>query len=200
MGQTLSSNESVNKTMGQTQSSSELAEEEYQKYRKLAHDEAQHRNDYFAQSQEAFKNNEKRKAKELSIKGKEHAKKMEIYNSMAVEVIFSENNKGRPITEIDLHGLYVKEAMDKTESRIQYCKANKIDHLVIIVGRGKHSSGLAKLKPAIINLMKKYQLRCTPDKPTVGCLYVEFGFPGEPINIGWFDTFVSDVTNYCIIC
>ncbi|CAG8518837.1 1775_t:CDS:2 [Racocetra fulgida] len=146
MGQTLSSNESVN--MGQTQSSSELAEEEYQKYRKLAHDEAQR----------------------------------------------------RPITEIDLHGLYVKEAMDKTESRIQYCKANKIDHLVIIVGRGKHSSGLAKLKPAIINLMKKYQLRCTPDKPTVGCLYVEFGLPGEPINIGWFDNFVADITNYCVIC
>ncbi|CAG8657933.1 25176_t:CDS:2 [Cetraspora pellucida] len=144
MGQTLSSDESVNKSMGQTQSSSELAEEKYQRYRKLAHDEAQRR---------------------------------------------------RPITEIDLHGLYVKEAMDKTESRIQHCKANKIDHLVIIVGRGKHSSGLAKLKPAIINLMKKYQLRCTPDKPTVGCLYVEFGLPGEPINIGWFD----NITN-CIIC
>ncbi|CAG8574078.1 2502_t:CDS:2 [Gigaspora margarita] len=190
----------MGQTQSLTQSSSELAEEKYQRYRKLAHDEAQLRNDYFAQSQEAFRNHEKRKAKELSIKGKEHAKQMEIYNSMAVDVIFGENNKGRPMNEIDLHGLYVKEAMDKAESRIQYCKANKIDHLVIIVGRGKHSSGLAKLKPAIINLMKKYQLRCTPDKPTVGCLYVEFGYPGEPINIGWFDTFISNITNSCIIC
>ncbi|CAG8636088.1 26438_t:CDS:2, partial [Dentiscutata erythropus] len=175
--------------------SSELAEEEYQKYRKLAHNEAQLRNDYFAQSQEAFRSHEKRKAKELSIKGKEHAQKMEQYNSMAVDVIFKENNKGRPMHEIDLHGLYVKEALDKAESRIQHCKANKFNHLIIIVGRGKHSSGLAKLKPAIINLMKKYQLRCTSDKPTVGCIYVEFGFPGEPINTGWFDTFISNVSN-----
>lgn len=108
---------------------------------------------------------------------------------------FLENNKDRPINELDLHGLYVKEALLKTESRIQYCKEHKIDHLVIIVGRGKHSlNGVTKLKPAIANLMEKYQFRCIPNKPTVGCLYVEFGHKPD---LSWLESLFE---SKCVIC
>jgi len=69
-----------------------------------------------------------------------------------------------------------------------------IDHLVIIVGRGKHSlNGVAKLKPAIADLMEKYQLCCIPNKPTVGCLYVEFGHKPD---LSWLSLFESK----CVIC
>lgn len=66
----------------------EDAETTYQKYRKLASEEAQLRNDCFAQSQIAYKSRRGKEAKELSQKGKEHTKKMEQYNMKAVEVIF----------------------------------------------------------------------------------------------------------------
>ncbi|CAI2192464.1 8004_t:CDS:2 [Funneliformis geosporum] len=178
---------------------SESAEATYQRYRKLAGDEAKLRNDCFSQSQSAFTSRQGLKAKELSQKGKEHGKKMEQYNSKAAEVIFNENNKNRPPNELDLHGLYVKEALLKTELKIQYCKAKNIDNLTIIVGRGKHSSnGVAKLKPAIAELMEKYQFHCILDKPTVGCLYVEFGHkPTKEYLSSFLETLFGE---RCVIC
>ena len=67
---------------------SENAETTYQKYRKLASEQAQLRNDCFEQSQIAYKSRRGKEAKELSQRGKEHTKKMEQYNMKAVEVIF----------------------------------------------------------------------------------------------------------------
>jgi DNA-nicking Smr family endonuclease len=43
--------------------------------------------------------------------------------------------------EIDLHGLFVQEAIEKAEERIDQCKRQGVDHLIIIVGRGNHSIG-----------------------------------------------------------
>jgi hypothetical protein len=34
---------------------------------------------------------------------------------------------------------------------------------------------IAKLKPAIIELVRKYNVSCQPNIPNPGCLYVEFG-------------------------
>ena len=46
----------------------------------------------------------------------------------------------------------------------------KLTHTyVIYIGQ------IAKLKPAIGEMIKKYNVKCTPDKPNPGCLYVEFG-------------------------
>lgn len=52
-----------------------------------------------------------------------------------------EKNQGRPINEIDLHGLFVAEARQKVEEAIQRCQNSKQTHLIIIVGRGLHSPG-----------------------------------------------------------
>ncbi|KAG0784132.1 hypothetical protein G6F57_000726 [Rhizopus arrhizus] len=42
--------------------------------------------------------------------------------------------------------------------------------------RGLHSPGqISKLKPAIIQLVNKYNISCQPDIPNPGCLYIEFG-------------------------
>lgn len=110
-----------------------------------------------------------------------------------------EKNQGRPSNEIDLHGLFVKEASQKVEEAIQRCQRNGEDHLVIIVGKGLHSPGqIAKLKPAIIELVKKYNVSCQPNIPNPGCLYIEFG-KGTG-DLSWLDRLTDRMSNdQCII-
>lgn len=93
---------------------------------------------------------------------------------------FLVKNEGRPSDEIDLHGLYVQEASEKVEEAIKRCKRENADHLVIIVGKGLHSPDkIAKLKPAIIELVNKYDINCQPNTPNPGCLYVRFDGKGD---------------------
>ncbi|CEG85020.1 hypothetical protein RMATCC62417_18755 [Rhizopus microsporus] len=115
-------------------------------------------------------------AKQLSIQGHKHDERMKEFNRQAAEYIYAKKNQGRPPNEIDLHGLFVTEASEKVEQAIQHCQSAGMDHLVIIVGKGLHSPGqIAKLKPAIIELVRKYNVSCQPNIPNPGCLYVEFG-------------------------
>ncbi|KAG9306484.1 hypothetical protein G9A89_008420 [Geosiphon pyriformis] len=183
--------------MGQSGSIPQSSGTEAAKYRHNADEQAKIRKDISEQAQKAYKSGNKRKAKDLSNKSKEHYRLMELYNKKAAEIIFSENNRHRNKDEIDLHGLFVKEALEYTEERIKLCKANRIDTLMIIVGKGNHSlNGIPKLKPAIGELVQKYQFRCTPNKPNSGCLYVEFNH-GKG-DLSWFDKLFGD--NGCVIC
>ncbi|KIL60638.1 hypothetical protein M378DRAFT_167867 [Amanita muscaria Koide BX008] len=171
---------------------------EYTRLRALAHEEAQKRNACFEASQAAYGNREGARAKELSNEGKEHSRLMEQYNERAANFIFRHKNAHRPPTEIDLHGLFVKEASQKVEEAIQRCQQMKLDHLVIIVGKGLHSPGQrAKLKPAIVELVNKYQVAVEPDKPNPGCLYVEFG--KGPSDLSWLDRWFSSAKDTCIL-
>ncbi|KAG1144995.1 hypothetical protein G6F36_015205 [Rhizopus arrhizus] len=111
---------------------------------------------------------------------------MKEYNRTAAEYMYAKKNQGRPINEIDLHGLFVAEARQKVEEAIQRCQNSKQTHLIIIVGRGLHSPGqISKLKPAIIQLVNKYNISCQPDIPNPGCLYIEFG-KGKG-DLSWLD-------------
>ncbi|KAG2015503.1 hypothetical protein CC2G_008771 [Coprinopsis cinerea AmutBmut pab1-1] len=74
--------------------------------------------------------------------------------------------------EIDLHGLYVKEAISRTEEALEAAKRRGDTELKLIVGKGLHSSNGAKIKPAIENLMKKYQLDAELDPNNGGVLVV----------------------------
>lgn len=122
-----------------------------------------------------------------------------------------EKNHDRPSNEVDLHGLFVKEASEKAEEAIERCQREGADHLVIIVGKGLHSPGktanqgggrsvlifaagnIAKLKPAIINLVKKYNVSCEPNRPNPGCLYIEFG-KGTG-DLSWLDRLADHLGN-----
>jgi len=67
-----------------------------------------------------------------------------------------ENNRDSPPGTIDLHGLYVKEAIEKTEEAIANAQRQGTDELRVIVGKGIHSQGhVAKIKPAVQGLMQK---------------------------------------------
>jgi DNA-nicking Smr family endonuclease len=53
-------------------------------------------------------------------------------------------------------GLFVKEAIAKTESAVRAAHSRGDPQIRIIVGKGLHSQGqAAKLKPAIVKLMVK---------------------------------------------
>ncbi|KAI7853776.1 hypothetical protein BDC45DRAFT_510074 [Circinella umbellata] len=150
--------------------------EDYSQLRELAHQEAEKRNYCYQKSQEAYSNGDGAQAKQLSNQGHHHDDRMKKYNKQAADLIFQEKNAGRPADEIDLHGLFVKEATEKVDEALRRCQHSGQDHLIIIVGKGLHSPGqIAKLKPAIGEMIKKYNVRCTPDRPNPGCLYVEFG-------------------------
>lgn len=68
-----------------------------------------------------------------------------------------ENNRDSPPGTIDLHGLYVKEAIERTEAAIAEGQKTPHRDLRVIVGKGIHSPGhVAKIKPAVQDLMQKW--------------------------------------------
>ncbi|KAI8082585.1 uncharacterized protein B0P05DRAFT_596034 [Gilbertella persicaria] len=177
---------------------------EYSRLRQLAHEEAEKRNNFYAQSQEAYKSGNGAEAKELSNKGHHHDNLMKQYNQRAADHIFAAHmlivkNQGRPRNEIDLHGLFIKEASEKVEEAIRRCQDHGDENLVIIVGKGLHSPNqIAKLKPAIIELVKKYNVSCQPNIPNPGCLFVEFG-KGTG-DLSWLDRITGKMANdQCIV-
>ena len=72
-----------------------------------------------------------------------------------------ENNRDSPPGTIDLHGLYVKEAIERTEAAIAEGQKTPHRDLRVIVGKGIHSPGhVAKIKPAVQDLMQKWVGMC----------------------------------------
>lgn len=66
------------------------------------------------------------------------------------------NNKSNPVGTIDLHGLYVKEAIEQTEKAIANGQRSGLEELRVITGKGIHSRNhQAKIKPAVAELMQK---------------------------------------------
>jgi len=128
----------------------------------------------FEESHEAYSRKDGARAKELSNEGKEHKRKMEELNAQASEWIFAKNNEDSAPDEIDLHGLYVEEAIAHTDRAIEEAKRRGESHVNLIVGKGLHSSGgVAKLKPAIEELMQKHQLLAELDPDNSGVLIVQ---------------------------
>lgn len=68
----------------------------------------------------------------------------------------TDNNQKQPRGTIDLHGLYVKEAIEQTEKAIADGQRSGLDELRVITGKGIHSKNhQAKIKPAVEGLMRK---------------------------------------------
>jgi len=147
--------------------------EHYTSLRSRANQEGDQMAQCFEQSHEAYNSGDGALAKELSNKGKAHQREMERLNKEASDWIFIENNKDSQPGEVDLHGLYVKEAITYTDRAIQEARSRGDTELHLIVGKGLHSSGhVAKLKPAIEELMQKNQLVAELDPQNSGVLIV----------------------------
>ncbi|KAF4599559.1 hypothetical protein EYR40_006653 [Pleurotus pulmonarius] len=132
----------------------------------------------FEESQQAYTSGSKARAKELSNEGKNHKAVMEELNRQASEWIFTENNKDSMPGEVDLHGLYVKEAIAFTDRAIQEARSRGDSEIHLIVGKGLHSRSGAKIRPAVEDLMSKHQLKAALDPDNGGVLIVQLSAGG----------------------
>ncbi|KAJ6120726.1 hypothetical protein N7523_005006 [Penicillium sp. IBT 18751x] len=150
------------------------AEQEYDRLRDLARQEASKRGQCFSRSKEAYANGDGAAAKQLSEEGKAHGRKMEEYNKQASEFIFRENNASGRVAEdtIDLHGQFVEEAEEILEERIRYAKSHGQNHLHVIVGKGNHSAGhVQKIKPRVEQVCRELGLQYATEE-NAGRIYV----------------------------
>ncbi|ORZ24803.1 hypothetical protein BCR41DRAFT_289857, partial [Lobosporangium transversale] len=111
---------------------------------------------------------------ECLSKAEEHERQMIQYNREARDIVFKVNNTFRASNELDLHGLKVKEALEVVSDRIKAFTKDNEKKLIIIVGRGRNSwDGVPKLRPAVNELLKKYNVKATRNKPNDGCILVQ---------------------------
>ncbi|KAJ7901739.1 hypothetical protein B0H14DRAFT_2668254 [Mycena olivaceomarginata] len=131
--------------------------EHYMRMRADANAEGDKMAKCFAESHEAYSRGDGAGAKQLSNEGKEHQAKMNALNKQASDWIFIGQCTDSHPGEIDLHGLYVKEAIEHTDRALQEAKQRGDSEIHLIVGKGLHSQGhVAKIKPAIEELHQLY--------------------------------------------
>ncbi|KAK9372262.1 uncharacterized protein V1513DRAFT_481376 [Lipomyces chichibuensis] len=148
---------------------------EYMRLRDLASNEYEARARCYHAAHEAYERGDGAEAKQLSDKAKQHAANMDGYNAQAATFVFRSNNADSDPDEIDLHGLYVKEAEEYLEKRIVACKARNESHLEVIVGKGNHSTGgAAKIKPAVERLCQEHGFQYAVDSDNSGVVIINF--------------------------
>ncbi|KAF9356879.1 hypothetical protein BGX26_004604 [Mortierella sp. AD094] len=104
------------------------------------------------------------------------------------------HNSSKPPNEIDLHGLKVREALEITRERLAKFIKYKETNLIIIVGRGNNSiNGIAKIKPAVIELVSEFHIKATPNKPNQGCIFVEPLPSSQGLDFSWIDGFFRGI-------
>jgi hypothetical protein len=135
------------------------------------------RRTYSSQSQAAYLHGNGAEAKRLSELAKASWAEAERLNALAAEMAFKEYNptysastetqeqgwlgwvwgwgEGRGawkegLERIDLHGLYVQEALARVEKHLKICEERGVLMTTVITGRGNRSAdGLAKIKPSV---------------------------------------------------
>lgn len=177
-----------------------VSDNEYLRFRQLADAAYKKRDQYSQQSQNAFKNGNKALASDLSVKAKEQLMIADENNRKAAEYVFIENNKDSDDNDIDLHGLYVKEAEYILKQRIISGIHKNQPTLDCIVGKGLHSkNGIAKLKPAVQNLCNEANLRCWIDTKNSGVLHIDIqnaSIPQDWYNVNSNGVGAMDETYY----
>lgn len=98
----------------------------------------------------------------------------ESYVDSFLDTLSQANNEDSGPDEVDLHGLYTAEAITRTEQEIAARQRRGDASVRIIVGKGIHSKDhVAHIKPAIEDLMRKYNLQAHLDPKNSGVLVVD---------------------------
>lgn len=112
---------------------------------------ADERHEFLDASKNAFEAGDKAKAKELSEKGKAAGRKMEECNKKAAKAILKHRNAGYGDHYLDLHGLYLEEALTAFREKLIVLQKSKEEIVFeVIPGAGHHSKNKAVIKPKII--------------------------------------------------
>ena len=101
---------------------------------------ATERDNLLDQAQIAFDCNDLPAAKELSDKAKVQHELYEEANKVAADVIFTTNNARVAKHEIDFHGLYVEETIERLTERIDRDRREGAANLTIIYGQGERNN------------------------------------------------------------
>ncbi|KAK0219045.1 hypothetical protein IW262DRAFT_1317905 [Armillaria fumosa] len=153
--------------------------EYYIDLRARAYREAEAKARCFSERHEAYDRGDRAAARDLSNQGKFHNQNMQQLDKEASDWFYSKNNRDRKPGEIDLHDLYVNEAIAYTDVALEEAKRRGDSEMRIIVGKGLHSwDREGKLGPAIKDLMRIYQLSAELDPSNCGVLVVELN--GSP--------------------
>lgn len=156
---------------------------EYKRLRDMANKEYERKKQLSEESQAAYKSGDGAEAKRLSELSQKHADKMDDYNRQAAEWVFRANNADSAEDEIDLHGLYVKEAISMLQTRIDAARARGETHLDVIVGKGNHSQNhVAKIKPAVEDLCRQMNFKYALENGNSGVLVVDLTGPGGQVD------------------
>lgn len=140
-------------------------------YRQQAQSDAEKRNEYFMLSKEAFRRKNHEKAQKYSLLRRRHQRLMNEANKQANDAIFNYlNGPERPENEIDLHGLFVSEAIDRLKIRLDVIGKKDYERLYVIVGRGIHSPDGPKLKPAVFDFASKHNIPHVLHIHNSGCI------------------------------
>ncbi|CAH0587034.1 unnamed protein product [Chrysodeixis includens] len=132
-------------------------------YREEADQHLQHRNQNFQKAQDAIRRGMTQVANYYSDIANFHKQKYEQANGFAVASLMQFHALNNPdCTTIDLHFLRVKEAkelldifIDTHISKLRESSTQRSLILFFITGRGSHSQGRARIKPATINRLKE---------------------------------------------
>lgn len=154
-------------------------EQEYLKsegFRQQAYKFHQKSSEQFDLSKRAFQRREHKKAKVFSETGKLYRKLKNEANGKAADAIFNFHNSPEKQTKfaIDLHGLFVSEAIDRLIKRVLDVKRENGRELTIIVGKGINSRDGPKLKPAVDDFARSRKIRYHMNSPNSGCIRFEF--------------------------
>jgi len=99
---------------------------------------------------------------------------MKDLDKRAAKIFFRVNNKAQKEGTVDLHGLYVPEALEYAKKELQSATYRKDGKICFIVGRGLHSDGgQSKLRPRLQQFCDERGLRYSPDPRNPGKLIVQ---------------------------
>ena len=115
------------------------------------------------QSQHEYQFGSRAQAKVLSTKKAHLYHQMHDKNRQAAALIFEQNNQNRPKNFIDLHGLYVAEALRYLQQKLDQCRSEGIVQVTVITGMGNNSpNNIAKIKPEVEKFARENRLKVTP--------------------------------------
>lgn len=155
-------NKSYNQRSAMSEDNPDYAGPEGDRLRAEAQKYAEERGALLGASKQAFESGDKAQAKELSEKGKEAGRKMEEANKKAAEVILKHRNDGHGDNYLDLHGLFLEEALDAFRAKMAALqKAAESEDIVfeVIPGAGHHSKNKAVIKPKIIEELTNMKVK-----------------------------------------
>jgi len=105
-----------------------------------------------------------------------HESEMKSLDKRAAKIIFRGNNNVKALAKgtVDLHGLYVLEALEYAKKELESAMYRDDDEICFITGKGLHSEGgLSKLRPRLAELCDERGLMYSLDPRNAGKVIVQ---------------------------